>query len=92
MLGRLTAEQWVERYSVSRQHPVNRLCHSFGIPIIAFSLLLAALGFFYRPLWIYAAILFLAGWVLQFIGHAFEGKKPEFFNDWRFLLVGLRWW
>ena len=36
--------------------------------------------------------LFVAGWVLQFIGHAFEGKPPEFFKDWRFLFVGLRWW
>jgi uncharacterized membrane protein YGL010W len=36
--------------------------------------------------------LFVAGWVLQFIGHLAEGKPPEFFRDWRFLLVGLRWW
>jgi hypothetical protein len=21
-----------------------------------------------------------------------EGKPPEFFSDWRFLLVGARWW
>ena len=31
-------------------------------------------------------------WVLQFVGHYYEGKPPEFFHDWRFLLVGLRWW
>jgi hypothetical protein len=30
--------------------------------------------------------------VLQFIGHFVEGKPPEFFKDWRFLFVGLRWW
>jgi uncharacterized membrane protein YGL010W len=36
--------------------------------------------------------LFVAGWVLQFVGHAFEGKPPEFLQDWRFLLVGVRWW
>ena len=40
--------------------------------------------------WIQAA--FLVGWALQFIGHAFEGKQPEFFHDWRFLFVGVRWW
>jgi hypothetical protein len=22
----------------------------------------------------------------------FEHKQPEFFQDWRFLLVGVRWW
>jgi uncharacterized membrane protein YGL010W len=39
-----------------------------------------------------ALLLFVAGWVLQFIGHWFEGEPPEFFKDWRFLFVGLRWW
>jgi hypothetical protein len=41
---------------------------------------------------VFAIVLFIAGWVLQFIGHAVEGKPPEFFSDWRFLFVGLRWW
>ncbi len=41
-------------------------------------------------LWV-ALGLFVAGWTLQFIGHVFEGKPPEFFSDWRFLLVGSRW-
>jgi uncharacterized membrane protein YGL010W len=31
-------------------------------------------------------------WVLQFIGHKIEGKKPSFFDDLRFLLVGPAWW
>ena len=25
-------------------------------------------------------------------GPAVEGKPPEFFHDWRFLMVGFRWW
>ena len=36
--------------------------------------------------------LFVLGWIFQFVGHAFEGKPPEFFSDWRFLFVGVRWW
>ncbi len=32
--------------------------------------------------------LFLVGWVFQFVGHFFEGKKPAFFDDIRGLLVG----
>jgi len=36
--------------------------------------------------------MFLIGWTFQFVGHWFEGKPPEFFRDWRFLFVGLRWW
>ena len=35
---------------------------------------------------------FVVGWIFQFLGHAVEGKPPEFFKDWRFLFVGLRWW
>ena len=47
---------------------------------------------FFHRLWLYALAPFLIGWVFQFIGHAFEGKPPEFFQDWRFLFVGVRWW
>ena len=56
------------------------------------SLAMFLLSVFIHRLWIYALALFLAGWTLQFIGHAFEHKEPEFFHDWRFLFVGVRWW
>ncbi|PKB22269.1 Mpo1 family 2-hydroxy fatty acid dioxygenase [Janthinobacterium sp. 64] len=32
--------------------------------------------------------LFVLAWIGQFIGHQIEGKKPSFFDDVRFLLVG----
>ena len=64
----------------------------FGIPLIVISILMAIAGFAWPSLWIPAAIVFVVGWVLQFIGHWFEGEPPEFFKDWRFLFVGLRWW
>src|SRR5207302_945580 len=92
MLGNRTSEQWIAQYSSSHQHPVNRACHTLGIPTIVLSLVLALAGIFFQRLWLYALGLFIFGWVLQFIGHAFEGTKPEFFHDWRFLFVGLRWW
>lgn len=31
---------------------------------------------------------FVAAWLGQFVGHHIEGKKPSFFDDLRFLLVG----
>jgi D-xylose transport system permease protein len=31
---------------------------------------------------------FVVAWIGQFIGHKIEGKKPSFFDDMRFLLVG----
>lgn len=32
--------------------------------------------------------IFVAAWIGQFIGHKIEGKKPSFFDDLRFLLIG----
>jgi uncharacterized membrane protein YGL010W len=92
MLGGRTNEQWIAQYATSHQHPVNRICHTFGIPIILISLPLFVASVGYHSLWKLALGLFLFGWVLQFIGHAFERKQPEFFHDWRFLFVGVRWW
>jgi len=41
------------------------------------------------PLWAGAAgSLFVGGWALQLVGHAFEGKKPAFLDDLRGLLDG----
>jgi uncharacterized membrane protein YGL010W len=85
-------EEWIAQYGQSHQHPINRFCHTLGIPIIVLSLLLFALAIFIHGMWPIALALFVAGWAFQFIGHAFEGKPPEFFHDWRFLFVGLRWW
>jgi uncharacterized membrane protein YGL010W len=31
---------------------------------------------------------FVVAWIGQFIGHKIEGKKPSFFDDLRFLLIG----
>lgn len=92
MLGSRTTDQWIAQYSSSHKHPLNRACHTLGIPLIVVSLLLFLAAIFIPPLWRHALALFLVGWTLQFIGHAFEGKRPEFFHDWRFLFVGLRWW
>jgi uncharacterized membrane protein YGL010W len=60
--------------------------------MIALSILLIIPAFFFSGLWIVVASLFVVGWILQFIGHYYEGKPPEFFKDYRFLFVGLRWW
>lgn len=38
-----------------------------------------------------SAIIFIVAWVGQFIGHNIEGKKPSFFKDLQFLLIGPAW-
>jgi uncharacterized membrane protein YGL010W len=92
MLGGKSWDQWIAQYATSHQHPVNRFCHTLGIPLIVGALVLAPLAFAIDGFWPVPVAIFALGWILQFIGHAFEGKSPEFFHDWRFLLVGLRWW
>ena len=78
----------LESYKNDHQNPKNQACHKVGIPMIAASIPLAAtvVGL---PL---AAGLFTVGWTFQFVGHAFEGKKPSFVEDKRALVVGLMWW
>ncbi len=35
--------------------------------------------------------IFIIAWIGQFIGHKIEGKKPSFFEDLQFLLIGPAW-
>lgn len=64
---------------------VSLLLVLVGLPLWFFEVTSA------MPLWV-AVALFVIGWLLQFVGHAFEGKPPEFFRDRRFLRIGLLWW
>ena len=91
LLSTRSWDDWIGEYSQSHQHPMNRLCHSIGIPMISISVLALPLVFVGR-LWLVPVLLFGMGWVFQFIGHAYEKKPPEFVKDWRFLFVGVRWW
>jgi uncharacterized membrane protein YGL010W len=38
-----------------------------------------------------AIVVFVVAWIGQFIGHKIEGRKPSFFEDIKFLLVGPAW-
>ena len=42
-------------------------------------------------LWVIALIIFAISWVIQFVGHEIEGKKPSFLKDIQFLLIGPAW-
>ena len=75
-------------YAADHRDPRNQACHAVGIPLIAASVPVGAtiVGF---P----AAVgLFAIGWTFQYAGHVFEGKKPSFIDDRRYLAVGLVWW
>lgn len=43
------------------------------------------------PLWSICVFLFVIAWIGQFVGHAIEGKRPSFFKDVQFLMIGPLW-
>jgi len=43
------------------------------------------------PLWLTSVTIFVVAWIGQFVGHAIEGKRPSFFKDVQFLLIGPLW-
>ena len=67
---------------------------SLGMLVVATLMLLGNYYLFIlfpdNLLMISIAIFFLS-WIGQFIGHKIEGKKPSFFDDLKFLLVGPFW-
>ena len=70
-----------------------RLDLRFGLVMLLFSGSCFAIAGYLAAqptaLWLSSAIaLFVVGWVLQFIGHYFEGKKPAFVDDLMGLLIG----
>lgn len=38
-----------------------------------------------------SVVIFVVAWIFQFIGHSIEGKKPSFFQDVQFLMIGPLW-
>jgi uncharacterized membrane protein YGL010W len=69
---------------------------SLGIGMAIFSVVMVAIVSWFQgtgilPVWQMSLILFVFMWILQFIGHAIEGKKPSFFKDVQFLLIGPAW-
>lgn len=42
-------------------------------------------------MWKIAIGVFIVAWIGQFIGHSIEGKRPSFFKDIQFLLIGPLW-
>ena len=79
------ADSLVDNYKSQHQHPLNKLCHVIGIPMITIAWPL----FFFR--WRWALVLFVGGWILQFVGHAIEGNRPAFLRNPVYFFIG-PWW
>lgn len=73
-----------------------RLSVSLAIGMLAFSIaVISGIMMFQRvnimPVWQLSLGVFVLAWIGQAIGHAIEGKKPSFFEDLTFLLIGPVW-
>lgn len=66
-----------------------RLSGVFLLTMVLWSLITLALVLAMGPQVLQISIaIFVGAWVLQFIGHKIEGKKPSFFEDVQYLWVG----
>ena len=92
----LVPVNWASLFLLLAQIYWFRLSISLGLGLLLYNLLMIQLTVLVPqitswPLWQLALIVFVAAWILQFIGHAIEGKRPSFFRDVQFLLIGPAW-
>jgi uncharacterized membrane protein YGL010W len=67
------------------------LALGLAVIFVLFLVLVQALAQLPWPLWLTSLVIFVVAWIGQFIGHAFEGRRPSFFKDLQFLLIGPLW-
>ena len=104
LLYAIPVPQWLAQFDVSWAHVISipvlyyyfRLSGPIGAAMTLLTLacfggitLLENAGI---SVWQFCLALFIVMWILQFVGHKIEGKKPSFLEDLRFLLVGPAWW
>ena len=73
-----------------------RMSVTVGVGMSVVGAALLALSYFVEllvpvALWKVCLVVFVLAWILQFVGHKIEGKKPSFLQDIFFLLVGPAW-
>lgn len=76
-------------YYVSLSIPLTIGMALFGLLCLWLSNVIAGLNI--APLWLVCVIVFVLAWIGQFYGHKVEGKKPSFFKDLQFLMIGPAW-
>ena len=71
-----------------------RLSFSIFVRMLTFSIICLVGNYFLStitPLFYSSLVIFVFAWIGQFYGHKLEGKKPSFFKDLQFLLIGPVW-
>ncbi len=85
MSEKMTFHDYMRAYGEDHQNKINKACHMIGIPLILGSLPVIPVA---PPV---GLSMFGVGWTFQFVGHFFEGKKPSFTRDVRYLPIGAVW-
>jgi len=68
-----------------------RLAAGIGAAFALLLLITYVLAGLSWPLWLTSIVIFTIAWIGQFLGHAVEGRRPSFFKDLQFLLIGPLW-
>ncbi|MCW8108508.1 DUF962 domain-containing protein [Alteromonas ponticola] len=104
LIWSVPAPDWLSQFNINWAHvvviPVLYYYFKLSGPIGAAMTLLTLASFggvklleyLHISVWQFCLALFIIMWILQFVGHKIEGKKPSFLEDLRFLLVGPAWW
>lgn len=98
----IVSEPWLKHMNLASALIVFGMLYYFSLSIILMICMgimsaLAFAGIFaieqsnIGPLWLVMVIIFIVGWIGQFIGHKHEGKKPSFIEDIQFLMIGPIW-
>lgn len=66
---------------------------ALGMTLVTLIVITIVYGASHLPinLWVLSVAVFVVAWIGQFIGHRIEGRKPSFFKDVQFLLIGPLW-
>jgi uncharacterized membrane protein YGL010W len=75
-------------YYLSLSIPLSVGMALFALLCLFIARIIAGTG---SPLWMVSIAIFILAWIGQFYGHKVEGKKPSFFKDLQFLLIGPAW-
>ncbi len=59
--------------------------------VITVAVMVTILEYLRPHFFLLCLFIFVIAWIFQFIGHKIEGKKPSFFRDIFFLLIGPIW-
>ena len=88
-----THKTGTDTYAETHRHPMNRVLHAVGIPVIASCAIAAIVGpTVLRVPRRTAVVGLIVGSGLLVLGHAIEGNRPAIFTRRGAALDAVRWW